>query len=626
MLLFCVTLFNIEDRCALTVFLLLAVVYTCGSIDLRSWNKFDWTVAGLFLYNIIATLFSENIYPSLTTCKMSTMSFLVYHVQKDIIQSNDTVPRLQRILFVFLCAGALCIVFASFLVFSKGAREAGFTYLLDFRHLFRPLGYNTNVWNTVLLLLLGLTECFVINRKQRISLLFSIMLLLILSFSRSAYIAVMFFVLLNIIVVRNKNKSIEIAVAYIIALGIGMLLYSDDVFSTIRMASSEAQRRSTEGRLLAMRELWSSFQNHWYMGYGAGNFTFAMDSFYGQDSTKMFTSYAPNILIKILVERGIIGVVAFILFIIALFVQCWKKRRNHITLIAVITLIVLFLKDMALATVSTIEFGWIALAIMLAFIADNKKITPCPHRSIMRRSIIILICIFSIIPSITWTIKHKNYTLSKFDAQQRFINCLEHQERRDSNTARNILCSLVNRYPNNAQYSYQLYKAEIGLGNKDKAFERLTHSVMLVPRILTISNVKQLARTDSIRYLRMKEKLLTTIKNEDSDPVRCARYGMLAYLLNDKRKAMSLISSSTEVLPNLPLPWLIKGLLLREKGKDDESQQCFRKYQWLTTGISTNTNNVTIVPPLEEHDLWEIYSLKYMEWYGKKLNIEDYEN
>lgn len=624
MLTLCAALFKIEDNFLLSGLLLLTVVYTCNGLDFRVWNTLDWTIGLFFLYNICTPLLSANIYPSLLTSCMATEAFLVYSLQREITKYKG-ITHLQQLIFVVICIIALCISFLSFYIFAKEASNAGFEKISDFRHLFRPFGYNTNVWNTVLFLMLGLVACMLTNRITRSVISFFILLSIVLSFSRSAYIVTIVYVILNLSIVKHRKYNIELTVAIAAALCIGMIFFSEEVITTIGMFDTESQRRSVEGRLTALGELWSVCKEHLLLGYGAGNFTLALDSFYGQDFTRTYTSYAPNILMKIMVERGLFGLVAFVGIIVLTSIQCWKNRHDYITSIAGITLLVTILKEMSLSVVSTMHFGWSATAVLLASISRTNKEVVCPFTSKSRRIIMSVICTLSLVPSSLWGITNKNVAPSELDVQKQFISALNLYSKGHDTLAKEILDSLVFKYPRNAQFGYQLYKIAYESGDKAKAFEYLTNSIKIVPRILTLREVKLLMRTDSIYYRNMREDLLRVSGQKLLDPVLSARYGMLAYLLGDKSRAMSHINYSLKVLPNMPIPWLVRGILLKENGRDAEAEECIHKYIWLTRGFSMkNPIERFEIPILTESDLWALYLMKYNEWYGKKIKVDYY--
>ncbi len=625
MLTVCVALFKIEDHFLLSGLLLLAVSFTCKGMDFCTWNTLDWALGIFFLYNLCASISSANIYPSLLISKLSAEAFLVYILQKEILRIKYITP-LQQFIFVIVCIVVLCIALLSFFVFAKEASNVGFEHLSNFRHLFRPFGYNTNAWNTVLILMLGLVACIVTNRKVRLVLSFVIILAMVLSFSRSAYIVVIMYIILNRVIVKNKQYNTELTATIAAAFFIGILLFSKDIISTISMVDTESHRRSIEGRLMAIREIWSIDREHLFLGYGTGNFTLAMDSFYGQDFTRTYTSYAPNILMKAVIERGILGLMAFAGMMGVIFITCWKNRTNNTALIAGITLFVTFIKEMSLSTISTIDFGWIAIAILLAFIRITEKNDTISSANKSRVIITSIICIFSFVTSTFWNIVNKNVVLSEFDIQKQFMRALDLNCKGYNEQAKEILISLTNKYPRNAQFSYQLYRIAYESGDKANALEYLTNSIKLAPRILTLPNIKHLINTDSIYYQHIKKECLRIYKHKESDPIISAYYGMLAYLLGDKPMAMSHITYSLKVLPNLPMPWLVRGLLLKERSCDTEAEKCIRKSVWLTNGFITKSpieNNE--IPTLTERDLWGLYSLKYNEWYGRNINIKQYE-
>lgn len=615
-----VALFNVNDSGILTTTILLACSCICTSITPSRWNGMDWAVATFLIYEVCSAAISLNLHPTLSMCQMSANAFMVYHIQKDILSSTSLEPRkVQGTATNIMSLTALAIALVSFGIFAKGAHEAGFYNLVDFRHLYRPLGYSTNVWSEILLMIFGMTLCIGKDCKCHGITVFMAMLLLVLSFSRSAYIIALLLAFAIIAIIEKRRERIVILASIIMVTIIGVLLFRDDICSTFNIMGTEVQRRSVGGRIEAMNGIWDAFCQHWFVGYGAGNYTLALDSFYGQDSTKMYTSYAPNIIVKILIERGVLGIAAVSALICAIFVQVIKYRKSRKSVLAAIMLLVVMLKEMSLATLSSTSTGWATTAILLAVIGTNCNASNEDGKtSSTKKWHIITMCLLCCCMEPLYKVLCPQKHFSTLDIQAEYMDALEKLENNGNDIYK--LRGIVSKYPLNAQYRYSLYKEELRLGNKEKAVSQLEQAIELMPRIMTIKEVRQFLDSDSAQYVKIRLWLAAKYKRKSNNPLCNARHGMIAYLCGDKVQTERNVDNAIKILPNLPMPWLLKGVLLQGRGMTIEARSCFNKYEWLTNGTSNVINKKYAILELTEESLGGTYALKHINWYGTEYH------
>lgn len=615
-----VALFNVNDSGILTTTILLACSCICTSITPSRWNGMDWAVATFLIYEVCSAAISLNLHPALSMCHMSANAFLVYHIQKDILSSTSLGPRkVQGTATNIMSLTALAIALVSFGIFAKGAHEAGFYNLVDFRHLYRPLGYSTNVWSEILLMIFGMTLCIGKDCKCHGITVFMALLLLVLSFSRSAYISAILLLFAYLAIIQERKDKAIMMAGLMVAITSGLLFFCNEVCSTLNVMGAEVQRRSVVGRMEAMNGIWDVFNQHWLVGYGAGNYTLAMDSFYGQDSTKMYTSYAPNIIVKILIERGLLGIAAVSALIAIAAIQALKKRKDKATILASVTLLAVILKEMSLATLSSTDIGWTATAILLAVIGTSWNMSKGNGgtRSAKKWYIItmcLLCCCMEPLYKVLCPQKH----FSTLDIQAEYMNALKELEnnRNSIYKLREIVC----KYPLNAQYRYSLYKEELRLGNKEKAVSQLEQAIELMPRIMTIKEVRLFLDSDSAQFAEIRQWLAAKYMQKSNNPLCNARHGMIAYLCGDKAKAERNVDNAIKTLPNLPMPWLLKGLLSQERGNSADAKSCFKKYEWLTSGTANVKKKKYAIPELTEESLGGTYALKHINWYGTEYD------
>lgn len=133
---------------------------------------------------------------------------------------------------------------------------------------------------------------------------------------------------------------------------------------------------------------------------------------------------------------------------------------------------------------------------------------------------------------------------------------------------------------------------------------------------MTIKEVRQFLDSDSAQYAKIRLWLANQYKQKSDNPLCNARHGMIAYMCGDKVQAERKVDHAIKALPNLPMPWLLKGVLLQRRGNNAEANLCFKKYEWLTNSTTNVINMEYAIPKLTEEFLEGTYALKHNNWYG----------
>ena len=105
-----------------------------------------------------------------------------------------------------------------------------------------------------------------------------------------------------------------------------------------------SQRQSTEGRLNALSATKDIVTNFWF-GQGNESYPLAVDKKVNQDSTKSYTSMAPNIVVQILIEKGIVGILLYLSLAVFIAICVWKRKKDVNVRIVACAILVLLLKD-----------------------------------------------------------------------------------------------------------------------------------------------------------------------------------------------------------------------------------------------------------------------------------------
>lgn len=96
----------------------------------------------------------------------------------------------------------------------------------------------------------------------------------------------------------------------------------------------------------------------------------------GQDSTKSFTSMPSNTLVRMLVEKGIVGTSLYVLFLLAVVRVLWQRRKRRESRIIGCTLLALFAKDMSQSAWGEIPFLMLEVYLLLAYLQREKEENP----------------------------------------------------------------------------------------------------------------------------------------------------------------------------------------------------------------------------------------------------------
>jgi O-antigen ligase len=345
-----VCLFKIHDP--LFLFGVLSALFL-----LWKWRKnplrFSWidkAMTGILLYQILHIFFSVEPVSGVLTTKTLVFSAVFYFLLRTGI---NTLPRIERFLLVCcIFIALLCTVaLITFLLFRSTCAYVEFSGLYDFRHLYKPLGYLSNVWGSLLIgftgiVLLSLHTAVRQNRTKFIFILITLSLLLwnmVVSFSRGVYLSFAFLLLLYLfflIFVRyNRKRKTYILIALIVPVLAAGFIQKDDVIKTLQFNKSLSQQRSISSRIKTMSFSYELFRKSPVTGYGSGTYPQVINEYRYEDDHNDFTNFAPNGYTQLLIEQGILGFSLWGILFVAILVMIFKRRKD--TPAAIITLSVL---------------------------------------------------------------------------------------------------------------------------------------------------------------------------------------------------------------------------------------------------------------------------------------------
>ncbi|MDR2139028.1 MAG: O-antigen ligase family protein [Tannerella sp.] len=324
-------------------------LYVCGILSalflLWKWRKGAFQFSGtdglilvLWVCQIVNLSFSVEPVSGFFAVKTLTFGLIFYFLLRI---SLNRVSKLETFLFVAcILIFVLCAVASiTFLLFHSACAYVGFTGLYDFRHLYKPLGYLTNVWGSLLIGFAGIVLLALhLGKPGKTKFVFLILLTSLLwwnlavSFSRGVYLASLFLLLsYGILLVFSgidRKRKVWIIIALVFPLLIAGFAYPQDIVGTLQFNRSLSQQRSIAGRMDAMSSSYELFKKSPLTGTGAGTYQQVINTYRYEDDDAGFTSFAPNGYTQLLVEQGLVGLILWGSVFALIFIKLVRKRKQ----------------------------------------------------------------------------------------------------------------------------------------------------------------------------------------------------------------------------------------------------------------------------------------------------------
>ena len=294
----------------------------------------DAGIIVVWAYDLLSLAWSINSSPTIIFLYMETTAVVCYFLVRHLSRTENGIRRLLGI----LCTIIGIVVFVglgTFWFYVDALKEIDIENIYFFRHLYRPFGLATNDWAGLLWLFGGIVAAaytvFDAKRVQRWLLVLGICILslIVISFSRGMYISLgILFVLAVIYLFRRPSvRNFRIFGFLVIFLIITAGLFCAPVCATLRMGKTVSQQRSTSGRIEMIENACAVVKEYPVTGVGRGNFTLALNPSYFEDDRVGFTSYAPNLLVQIAVEKGIVGLILYLCWAIGILFYCIRNSK-----------------------------------------------------------------------------------------------------------------------------------------------------------------------------------------------------------------------------------------------------------------------------------------------------------
>jgi O-antigen ligase len=400
-------------------------LYLCSILSalflLWKWRKGEFRFSGidglilvLWVYQIVNLFFSIEPVSGFFAVKTLTFSIIFYFLLRIILNKAS---KIEKFLFVacILIFVTCAVASITFLLFRSTCSYVGFIGVYDFRHLYRPLGYLTNMWGSLLIAFAGIVLLALhLGRLGKSKFVFLILLLgflvwnIMVSFSRGVYIGFAFLLLAYglflIFSTIDRKRKIWIFTTLSFSLLITGFAHSQDVVKTLQFNKSLSQQRSIAGRMDAMSSSYKLFKESPFTGTGAGTYQQVINTYRYEDDDVGFTSFAPNGYAQLLVEQGIIGLVLWASLFLFVFAALFRKQKESPVATILLFLLTAVLMREATFPVLLENIGFqLSIFIVLAVFQYKQPPEKAPkvpaYRPYFPAAILIsslLICAFSI--------------------------------------------------------------------------------------------------------------------------------------------------------------------------------------------------------------------------------------
>ncbi len=608
--------------CGLVMAIILSLKLKKGYITLTT---IDYCILLIGLYDLYSVFVSINPLKSFSYLKMSLYCICYYWILRfSLTNDSKTKVLLSSYCWMFGLLSILAVTY--FGLFTQSIHSIGFTDLHPFRHFYQPLGISSNEWANLQILTGGIAIlCMYYCRKShKMFFIISVINLLILfqmviSFSRGIYLALLPYLFCLILIAwksMGKRYFFFLLSGMIVILLSLFITYHQEILTTLRMNHTVSQQRSLHSRVNELDATKQFIKNHPWGG-GNGNYTLLMDSYLYENDEAGVTSYASNLISKIVVEKGWVGFLLYsLLFIVLLITICrrkdivawgiglilfaylFKEQTFSVFFMSVPACLLVYTLLAILLSPKTVKEEhvlprtrytyWLPVGIwLLSFTGIQWEIRNKRHNSsfltaiengntrqaiqeieqteripayLLNRSLFYLNS-FEKTKDSTHLMRAENAIRSSIsqnpsDIHLTYFLSIILEKRQNEKEAIAIKKDLIKRYPENALFQWDMFKQAYQTGNKATACNYLVKAIILSPAILDTGFWAKFKENDSLFCKEITTHLYNhiTIYREEN-PIRLAKSGKIALSLNNIPLAKKYLEGALAQLPNLSTAW-----------------------------------------------------------------------
>ena len=322
----------------------------------------DVSIILLWLYDFSSIFITSNWVLGFSRLAYTTISLLYYFIIRLYFNDKSSIDMLLKMYSIIISLFAIFVCVA-FFIFEKSIHSVGFNNLYHFRSLLKPLGMPSNNVSNSLLGFMGIFILFLtynIQQKKniftQILLLLPILFGLIVSFSRGIYISIALVLLIFFIwlvktnLVERKYKTLTLLLTIVFFVTVGTF-YMTEIVQTIKFHDTISQQKSTQSRIETTQKSLNVAKDNLLFGTGDGSWLLAMNGSRYESDKIAYTTVAPNIVSQILIEKGTLGLILWILIIISIgIIYIRRTRTDWIYGVIVVVIGSVFIREMTYPT------------------------------------------------------------------------------------------------------------------------------------------------------------------------------------------------------------------------------------------------------------------------------------
>lgn len=619
---------------------------------------FDVMLLIMIGIEVMSLFFSVNPLKSRAIIVFSGITMLLFYIARLIFKKEKYVLWVFRIgLWVVLAMSVFSLY--SFWILRNTLHSVEWYSFYDFRQLHRPFGLISNVWYSFLLLFLSCVLCYSYSQLKNKTMCYitmaTLVLNLICSFSRGIYIILIIITLITLVqflIIKNNGK---IVLCLLLPMLIGYFSLQDDCNKTLSLNSTISQQRSIEARVDSSQKAIQLLKGN-MLGYGVGTYSLVNSERF-EDNDIPFTSFAPNCIAQLFVEKGVIGTIVWIIFFVSLALyllrNLYKQPNKNLFFAGVIFFISFFLRELFfsvfLESFYYQLFFYIGVAFLLQYAHKNEKY----YWSIRSNKIfayVILLIIVVILSNVflkekyaigervnsvitAWnTYKNTKQTtylqqanegfkkckeLNPYDSQIQFFYWVTEYEKGNRKESLQAILHLNNNYPKNAQYALQAF---LFLKEEDtiKAIDYLCKAVAVSPKIVETPFLKTYLKKNTYTYNLFKERFISVYAIHCENPIVLAKQAKVLSFLGLVNEAKGKLIRATVLYPSLSYMWLNLYFITHQ-------ELYFKRFVLLEYG-SYFVKNIEKYPrdffikKIDDNYLQNHYIPKFQNWYMTSPN------
>lgn len=554
-----------------------------------------------------------------------------------------------------------------------------FSSVYPFRFIVRPIGFLINIWGAIAILILSIVGYYILVSDKYFKLLYIAWLgcltSLLLCFSRIGnYIGILLTITIIILTKHNKRKALFLG-CILVYISV-YVLYSSEFISSFALTGTSLQANSTVGRINVVKPVLEIISKSIFIGNGIGNYFETVDSTLFQNSMS-YTSYAPNILFQLVVERGVLGFIPFMTLVV-MTIKDLVKNNSRPCIYLIIALVSVILKEMTLSTIQNTAISRILFYVLMALAANNVHNCKIKNMSNIISVVLSLSCFCCFLVTFNQTkIKYNNekaleaykksnykesiiylskcqdikpiainkiilelnmkkavdkdfHLIDKEGSNQMLLSYLCYGMLKNKNIKVTDLFAYlkqcINQYPDNALFYYLLYKEYYKAGDLNNCVLPLTEAIYLMPSLINAKEIRDALVKDKEFSKLFIKAINNKISAKDNSAKAIACKGYILFYMKNKEKSKKYLIAALKMQPNLATPYYLLSQIYETENQKEISAINKDRYILLARkGKPIDINDYSAYP-IEDFIVFYCFSQKFKTMYGidmfTKFNIK----